>query len=421
MLASTSLMSRRHLQQARAAMLKNIKDSTLIHEEKRTLKWFLVLFFTISILYDAFFNFIKPLFVTEDSIGFTTSMGYLIYLLLILSIPFLFFLYNNQQLERIKYFFVILYVVLAYLNELTIYSGNNIEYTSGNAVEVFLILFSPIFLSERFFFVVTGSLLLKYVAVGITIQDPIVLFPIVLFLVISLMAYVLLMRILGYVNAVKSSYDKQLEGIVKGIIATLELKDPYTKGHSERVAYYSLSLAKKLNVYSKEELNAFYYACLLHDIGKIHIPDRILMKPGKLTEEEFEIIKTHPSVGAEAIKKVDKLNDSLSIILSHHERWDGRGYPEGLAAEKIPQAARIVSIADAFDAMTSTRSYRKALDLEIAYNRILEGRGTQFDPDLINIFKEVYPEWLGYHRESHNEIQYENSLQELKFDRGSGV
>jgi putative nucleotidyltransferase with HDIG domain len=402
-------------------MLKNLKDSTLIHEEKRTLKWFLVLFFTISILYDAFFHFIRPLFVTEEPIGFTTSMGYLLYLFLFLSIPVLYFLYNNHQLEKIKHFFVIFYMVLACFNELTIYLGANTDYTSGNAVEVFLILFSPIFLSERFFFVVTGSIFLKYTAVGISIQDPKVLFPIVLFLVISLMAYVLLMRILRYVNAVKSTYDKQLEGIVKGIIATLELKDPYTKGHSERVAYYSLSLAKKLNIYNKDELNAFYYACLLHDIGKIHIPDRILMKPGKLTEEEFEIIKTHPRVGAEAIKKVEKLNDSLSIILSHHERWDGRGYPESLKQEKIPLAARIVSIADAFDAMTSTRSYRKALDLDTAYNRILEGRGTQFDPHLINIFKEVYPEWLEYYRESQNESQFEDSLQELTFIKESGV
>ena len=250
-------------------------------------------------------------------------------------------------------------MILNLINDLTIYAATQGDYSSGNVVELFLILFSPIFVSELFFLVITCSVFLKYLTLGVFVHDIKVLFPVILTLVISSMAYLLLKRILGYVNAIKTSYNKQLEGIVKGVIATLELKDPYTKGHSERVASYALILAEKMDVFGKEDLNAFYYACLLHDIGKINIPDQILMKPDKLTKEEFDIIKTHPVVGAKAIKKVESLNDSLGVILSHHERWDGKGYPEGLHGKEIPILARVTAIADAFDAMTWTRSYQK--------------------------------------------------------------
>ncbi|WP_456271976.1 HD domain-containing phosphohydrolase [Bacillus sp. AK031] len=385
-------------------MLKNIKDSTLIYEEKRTLKWFLILFLSISIIYDGIYYFISPIFHTDGEIGFPSGFGYALYLLMFTLIPALYFFYKDRNLRRIKYFAVILYISLTLINDISIYWGNDQPYAVGNVAELFILLFSPIFVSEVFFFVVVISIFLKYITVGIVTSSPEVVLPIVLILVLASIAYILLKRFLGYVLAIKSSYNKQLEGIVKGIIATLELKDPYTKGHSERVAFYSISLAKRLNIYSEEELNSFYYACLLHDIGKIHIPDRILMKPDRLTKEEFEIIKTHPKVGAEAIKKIEKFNDSLSIILSHHERWDGKGYPEGLKGEEIPIAARITSIADAFDAMTSTRSYREALPVESAHYRILEGRGTQFDPDLLDIFKKVYPEWVEHAKKFKSEF-----------------
>lgn len=191
-----------------------------------------------------------------------------------------------------------------------------------------------------------------------------------------------------------STYNFTLEGIVNGVIVTLELKDPYTRGHSERVAKYALSLASKTGLYNEEQLKSFYYACLLHDIGKINIPDHILTKPGKLTDEEFEIIKTHPTVGAQILKNVEGISDYLSIIRNHHERWDGKGYPDGLPQEQIPFDARITAIADSFDAMTSTRSYRNAMPAEAAYQQIVEGKGTQFDPYLVELFQYVYPQWL---------------------------
>ncbi|HJV16419.1 MAG TPA: HD-GYP domain-containing protein, partial [Bacillales bacterium] len=202
----------------------------------------------------------------------------------------------------------------------------------------------------------------------------------------------------SYVRTMKNSYDQQLVGIVRGVIATLELKDPYTRGHSERVAGYALELAKEIGNLTEEELISFNNSCLLHDIGKIHIPDHILMKPASLTKEEYEIIKLHPVVGATAVSNIDDLKINIEVIRSHHERWDGMGYPDRLKGEGIPFLARVTSIADAFDAMTSSRSYRSALNVEEAYMRILEGSGTQFDPYLVNAFQEIYPVWKEMHK-----------------------
>ncbi|HYK73883.1 MAG TPA: HD-GYP domain-containing protein, partial [Pseudoneobacillus sp.] len=181
------------------------------------------------------------------------------------------------------------------------------------------------------------------------------------------------------------------------IIATLEMKDPYTRGHSERVAQYALLLAEETGRYSNEELKSFNYACLLHDIGKIQISDNILMKPDKLTEEEYMIVQSHPADGEEVVKDVEGLKGYLSVIRSHHERWDGQGYPDHLKEEETPLLARIVSIADAFDAMTSSRSYRAALPIDEAYKRIIAGKGTQFDPKLVEIFEKVFPSWKELH------------------------
>ncbi|OLO40681.1 hypothetical protein BTR23_04170 [Alkalihalophilus pseudofirmus] len=265
-------------------------------------------------------------------------------------------------------------------------------------MEIFFVLFSPIFVNKNFFLLVSFGMLLKFAIVGLVLQDPAVLLPILIVGILTSIAYILLNRFLSYVLAVKNSYDKQLEGIVKGIIATLELKDPYTRGHSERVADYGVTLAKELGKFKNDELKTFYHVCLLHDIGKIQIPDTILTKPSRLTEEEYEIIKTHPAVGAEAIKHVEGIASHIDIVRYHHERWDGKGYPEQLKGENIPLLSRVTAIADAFDAMTSSRSYRSALSVEEAYQRIMDGKGTQFDPNLVELFKKVYPGWCDYHK-----------------------
>lgn len=370
-----------------------IKSTILSSEEKGTLKWFLTLFYLIMIVYDLFYYIIYPKFITGTAPGLPSKFGYVVYFIMFMLIPIAIYLSKKDKLYLVKYLVVIAYMILSICNDLSYYLISEAEYKSGNIAEMIVVLFSPIFVSTRFFYIVSIGALVRYLLTGAILQTTEVFFPMLITALFSIIALIFLFRFKSYVNAVKTSYDEQLEGMVKGVIAALELKDPYTRGHSERVASYALSLAKEVKQFTNEELVAFNYACLLHDIGKVNIPDQILMKPSKLTNEEFEIIKTHPVVGAEAVKNIEGLKGNICVIRSHHERWDGKGYPDNLQGENIPLLARIVAIADAFDAMTSSRSYRNALPAEEAYKRIIEGKGTQFDPNLVEEFKKVFPSW----------------------------
>lgn len=374
------------------------KDPSLIYEEKNAIKWFLILFYSVFILFEIFYFYFYPKYVLGDHIGFEGNDFRTLYYLSILSLlPIVLIVLKKGNPFLVKYIFFLGYTLLTIVNDSVTYFNSGLEYKSGNIVEVFLILFAPIFVSSLFFWVVSLGTIFKYLFIGLLLQTTEVMFPIALLIVLSLLGFTILERFQRFIEAIKTSFDNQLSGIVKGVIATIELKDPYTRGHSERVAFYAKSLAKATGKYTKEDLRLFTYACLLHDIGKVNIPDAILMKPGKLSKEEYEIIKTHPEVGAEAIMQVQGLGESIDIIKSHHERWDGKGYPERLKENDIPFLARIVSIADAFDAMTSSRSYRSAMPVEEAFGNIIEGKGTQFDPQLVETFKEVFPEWVAFH------------------------
>ncbi|QPA60616.1 HD-GYP domain-containing protein [Lysinibacillus sp. fkY74-1] len=175
----------------------------------------------------------------------------------------------------------------------------------------------------------------------------------------------------------------------------LKLQDAYTQGHSKRVAVFAKILAIETNQYDQDALNKLFNSCLLHDIGKLGIPNKILnKKTSPLTQKEYDVMKTHPQIGEDLLKIFPSINIDLSIIRSHHEMWNGNGYPDGLIRYEIPLSARIVSIADAFDAMTSTRLYRKAMNPKEAYNRIIEGKGIQFDPELVDIFQKTYSSWV---------------------------
>jgi len=387
-------------------MYRQKNDPTLINEEQRAVKWFLALFYLIYAFYEIFYHTIYK----NIDLKLPREVNLWMYICLLLLLPLSLILIRRGKLFLVKYYFVISYILLSIINEMMIFFRNSMEYQSGNAVEILLVLFSPFFVNLRFFWVVTIGLISKYIFFGILLQSTQAMLPVTLVIVLSGIAYILLKRFQSYIDAIKISYNYQLEGIVKGVIATIELKDPYTRGHSERVAYYANSLAKATGKYSKEELNSFNYACLLHDIGKVNIPDSILMKPGKLTKEEFDVIKTHPKVGADAIVKVNGLGDSIDVVKSHHERWDDKGYPDQLKEEDIPYLARIVSVADAFDAMTSSRSYRAAMPVEEAYRRIIEGKSTQFDPEIVELFKKVFSEWVIFHENYKwtNDLPFQN-------------
>ncbi len=170
-----------------------------------------------------------------------------------------------------------------------------------------------------------------------------------------------------------------------GLAEAIEAKDAYTKGHCGRVAAYAMALATEAG-YPEEELEALEFASFLHDIGKIGIRDAVLLKPGPLDEKEWEHMRTHPLKGYEIASQIDMLKPTMPCIRNHHERWDGKGYPDGLKGEDIPLSARIVAIADAYDAMATDRPYKKALPLERCEELLMKNAGTMYDPALIKLF-----------------------------------
>jgi HD-GYP domain-containing protein (c-di-GMP phosphodiesterase class II) len=174
-------------------------------------------------------------------------------------------------------------------------------------------------------------------------------------------------------------------GLLHSLTSAVDAKDAYTCGHSERVALLSRSLAAEARL-NEHQVDRIYMAGLLHDVGKIGVPEAVLQKTGKLTDEEFAQIKKHPEIGARILKDIKQIEDIIPGVLHHHERYDGKGYPAGLAGENIPLMGRIICLADCFDAMTSSRTYRKALPLEVALTEIRRCSGTQFDPVLSDSF-----------------------------------
>ena len=178
---------------------------------------------------------------------------------------------------------------------------------------------------------------------------------------------------------------------VTALSEAVDAKDRYTSGHSKRVAEYSRVIAKRMGK-SVAEQEMIYRAGLLHDVGKIRIPIDIINKPGKLTDEEYDLIKIHPITGYHILKDISEHYDIAIAAKYHHERYDGKGYPNGLLGENIPELARILAVADSYDAMTSNRSYRKGLPQSVVRNEIEKGKGTQFDSDIADIMLQIIDE-----------------------------
>lgn len=212
-------------------------------------------------------------------------------------------------------------------------------------------------------------------------------------------------RIIKNINEKLSDAYASLKDAYHGTIESLRLavdaKDSYTAGHSDRVAYYARLIGEELRL-SEEDLQTLYEGALFHDIGKIGIPDSVLKKNGPLSDDEYDDIKTHPSIGAHILMPAKIFNNLLPIVNFHHERFDGKGYPSKLVGENIPLMARIVSVADAFDAMTSDRSYRPRFTLIKALQELKKGKGSQFDPKIVDAFIKAFDQ---------NREKIENDLQ----------
>ncbi len=177
---------------------------------------------------------------------------------------------------------------------------------------------------------------------------------------------------------------------VLSLAAAIDAKHPYTRGHSERVAAYAVAVARELK-WPEDRVELLQYMALLHDTGKLGVSEGVLNKPDRLTEKEYGAIKGHPHKGYEIVCRVKFLAHMADVVLHHHERWDGLGYPSGLAGEAIPEGARIIAVADTFDAMTSDRPYRSALPSETAFTELQAVAGTQLDPRVVQAFLRVYP------------------------------
>ena len=183
--------------------------------------------------------------------------------------------------------------------------------------------------------------------------------------------------------------------VVQTLAKTIDAKDSYTNGHSERVAEYSREIARRYG-YDEDRQEEIYMMGLLHDVGKIGIPDDVINKPGKLTDEEFALIKQHPVKGAEILATVSEMPKLVTGARWHHERYNGKGYPDGLKGEEIPEEARIIAVADAYDAMTSHRSYRDIIPQDHVKSEIEKGIGSQFDEKFARIMLEMIAEDTEY-------------------------
>ena len=187
------------------------------------------------------------------------------------------------------------------------------------------------------------------------------------------------------------TYEKLEEAYMESIETlrhTVDAKDPYTRGHSDRVAEISVLIGEKLGL-SEQDLRTLRIGGLFHDIGKIGVPDSILQKESKLTDDEYSEIKNHPAIGVHILSTATIFKDIIPIVKHHHEKYDGNGYPSRLKGEEIPYLARIATIADSFDAMSSKRSYRNSLPLDVIIEEFKKNRGTQFDPELDDLFLDI--------------------------------
>jgi len=195
-------------------------------------------------------------------------------------------------------------------------------------------------------------------------------------------------RLFTEMAVVLKKLEKSYDETLRSLVSALDFRERETQYHSIRVAVYAVELAKRMNI-PEHKMKFIFWGGMLHDIGKIGVSDEILLKPSKLTKNEWEEIRKHPMIGYEIVKGINFLKDASEVVLYHHEWWNGNGYPYGKRDDEIPLYARIFSVADALDSMTSKRPYRRAISFEEASKEITKFSGRQFDPDVVNAFSQV--------------------------------
>ncbi|CAM4397674.1 HD-GYP domain-containing protein (c-di-GMP phosphodiesterase class II) [Paenibacillus endophyticus] len=267
---------------------------------------------------------------------------------------------DNFTLFQFGYLLLCLLIGLAFWKE-----------TWARSVWVGIIVVAKVFLEQSEVFKVHDNVLLRILTLSITY-----------FLTSTSISFMILFYMKQKQNTLQLTFT---------LAKALDSRDHYTADHSDNVAYYSKRIAEEMNL-SKLACERIFIGGILHDIGKIGVPEHILMKPSRLTEEEFTIIKAHPLTGYDMLSHISNFKRSgiLDMILHHHERFDGFGYPSGIAENRIPLAARIMAVADTFDAMTSKRVYRGELDIGYAIAEIQKNAGTQFDPQVVHAFINIW-------------------------------
>lgn len=314
--------------------------------------------------------------------------------------------------ERIKTHVVLLFVVFVIIS-LYYGSGYSESWSYFLLIPIVTSLYGNRLLSICYSLMGFASLALVTIAFPIStyyISDGIdVANNLLLYLIVATFSYLLINKLnMLYnkqVNTVVDSLETTLEQVVNSFVVAMEAKDHYTFGHSERVSKYAVALARHLPEYRDEHhLKTIRLSGLVHDIGKISIPEEILTKATPLTKTEFDIIKTHSALGAQMLEKVEGLKTLKNGVLYHHERWDGKGYPTGKIGTDIPIEARILAVADSFDAITSTRPYRSERTFEEAMAEIECGIGTHYDPGLKDAISAVKNDFLDIYLDSHDQL-----------------
>lgn len=279
--------------------------------------------------------------------------------------------------KKLKYFRYILLILLVAVPFITFWNN---QFYSLFAI-TFLFLGISLWNFPKWYLLIFSSfgLVIHYFVIGKYQSSTAFSVNLFIYLLITYLSYTVTNQFLNI--------KKLRTELIVALSKSLDSRDRYTGNHSENVARYALMIAEELEL-PKEQCEAVFIGGLLHDIGKIGISEPVLTKPNRLTKEEYEQIKLHPMVGYNTIKHISSIAEIgvFDMVLYHHERYDGKGYPKGLKGEEIPLVARIMCVADAFDAMTTNRSYRNAMDLNYAISEIENNKGTQFDPEIAELF-----------------------------------